>query len=145
MRPNQVAGLALLALAAVGYYLTTTFPAVPEMLSQNVPPTFFPRLVLGALALSALALLVPARGEPARPDPIRAEILVTAALLVVFVWLMPRFGMLATASLVAIVLPIYWGERRKLVVGGLAVGLPLALYLIFVLALGMRLPRGYGW
>lgn len=136
----------MLAFAGIAYYGTTSFPAVPDMLSQNVPPTFFPRLVLGALAVCGVALLLQRNdGAGPRPEPIGRVVLVTSLLFTTSIWLMPRVGMLATTSLIAIVIPRYWGERRKLVLAGLAAGLPLMLYLIFVVSLDMRLPRGIGW
>jgi hypothetical protein len=49
---------------------------------------------------------------------------------------------LLTLFLVAVVLPIAWGERRLHIVGGLAFGLPAAVYVVFTLALGVRFPAG---
>jgi len=145
MRQNAVAAAVLIAIVCVGYYWTTQFAEVPRALSQNVPPTFFPRLVLGAIALAAVALVLFAPRSPAARAPIPKEVLVTASLLVITVWLMPRVGMLATTSLFAILVPAYWGERRPKVLAALATALPLGIYLIFVLGLGMRLPRGLLW
>lgn len=42
---DSYVGVTLLALCAIIYWLTTGFAEVPAILSQNVPPTFFPRLV----------------------------------------------------------------------------------------------------
>jgi hypothetical protein len=136
-------GLALLVFCGVVYGVTTGFPEVPAMLSQNVPPTFFPRLVLAATAALSLALV--ARGLR-RPREKRARVsprvLVTAVLLTLAVFLVTRLGMLSTLFLVSILLPLYWGERRPVRIAILALALPLAIHLIFAVALGMRFPRG---
>ncbi len=111
------------------------------MLSQNVPPTFFPRLVLGVIAALSAALLVRGstrQGEPKEKVP--ASVFVTAAIITAIVALVPRLGMLSTVCLASIVLPLTWGERRVWRIALLAVGLPLGIYLIFVLPLGMRFP-----
>lgn len=139
-------GLSLLVFCGAAWWATTTFREVPAMLSQNVPPTFFPRLVL--VVIAALSLLLVLRGlrrrrEPGEPIP--RTVPVTAGLLVLAVALVPRLGMLSTVFLFSIALPLYWGERRFARIGALAVLLPLALHGLFVLALGMRFPRGLLW
>ena len=143
---DALAGMALLVLCAVVFFLTTTFREVPAMLSQNVPPTFFPRLVVGAIAFLSIALV----GLGLRPvtrerEKIQPEALVTAVIFIIAVALVPHLGMLATVFLVALVLPVYWGERRKVWIAMLAIGLPVAIHVVFALALGMRLPRGVLW
>ncbi len=116
------------------------------MLSQNVPPTFFPRLVLLALALLSLALVVLSRNERDEPRaPLERPVYVTAGIFTITVALVPYLGLLATVFLVSIGLSLYWGERRALRIAGLALGLPLAVYVVFVLALGMPFPSGVLW
>ena len=136
-------GATLLALCGVVFWNTTTFREVPAMLSQNVPPTFFPQLVLAVIALLSAALVVSgSKRKSELRNKASPAVLVTAAVITLTVAILPRLGMLATVCLVAIVLPLCWGERRALRIGLLAVILPLGIYVIFVLALGMRLPRG---
>ena len=48
---DVLAGLTIVAVCAVAWWLTTGFDEVPAMLSQNVQPTFFPRLVIAIAAL----------------------------------------------------------------------------------------------
>lgn len=137
-------GLGLLLFCAGAYGSTTTFRSVPAALSQNVPPTFFPRLVLGAIA--ALSLLLVLRGIGRAPEPrekVSARVPVTGILLVLAVVLVAPLGMLATVGLVALVLPYYWGERRPARLAALALGLPLAIHGIFAVAFGLRFPRGF--
>ncbi|HXV59926.1 MAG TPA: tripartite tricarboxylate transporter TctB family protein [Vicinamibacteria bacterium] len=144
--PDVVAGLVLIAACAAALGSTTTFREVPAMLSQNVPPTFFPRLILSVITILSLTLIVTARrrGRPRR-DTIPPRVFLTAILLVGAALLVPRLGMLVTVVLVAVVLPFSWGERRPLRVVGLAFGLALAIHVVFVLGLGLRFPRGAFW
>jgi NO-binding membrane sensor protein with MHYT domain len=143
---DVVAGVALLLVCGTAFYATTTFREVPAMLSQNVPPTFFPRIVLAVLALLSLALLAFSRNKRDEPRaPLERPVYVTAGIFTVAVALVPYVGMLATVFLVSIGLSLYWGERSVIRIACLALGLPLAVYVVFVLALGMRFPSGVLW
>ena len=59
--------------------------------------------------------------------------------------LIPLAGTLLTLGVVAIVLPLLWGERRFRLVAGLALCLPGAIYVVFTVALGVRFPVGQVW
>ncbi len=136
-------GVTLLALCAVIYWLTTGFTEVPAMLSQNVPPTFFPRLVLSFVAILSVVLIFNGLGK--RPEVnvrIKPAVLVTAAIVVLAGLLAGLLGTLPTLALIAIALPLAWGERRLRPIGILAIGLPASIYLIFSVALGIRFPPG---
>ncbi len=136
-------GVVLLALCAVIYWLTTGFTEVPAMLSQNVPPTFFPRLVLSFVAILSVVLIFNGLGK--RPEVnvrIEPAVLVTAAIVVLAGLLAGLLGTLPTLALIAIALPLAWGERRLRPIGILAIGLPASIYLIFSVALGIRFPPG---
>ncbi len=136
-------GVVLLALCAVIYWLTTGFTEVPAMLSQNVPPTFFPRLVLSFVAILSVVLIFNGLGK--RPEVnvrIKPAVLVTAAIVVLAGLLAGLLGTLPTLALIAIALPLAWGERRLRPIGILAIGLPVSIYLIFSVALGIRFPPG---
>ncbi len=123
--------------------MTDSFPEVPAMLSQNVPPTFFPRLVLAVITLLSIVLII--RGLTATrvpKEPIKMRVFLTAGIVTASIILMRPLGMLLTVSILALVMPIAWGERRyrRLVV--LALALPVAIHLTFTLALGIRFPLG---
>lgn len=142
-RGDVLAGLILLAVAALGFWLTTDFRDVPAMLSQNVPPTFFPRLVLGLIALLSVVLI--ARGlrhTAARPARIRATVAWTALVLVLTPLAIGTLGTWLTIAAVCIAVPWLWGERRWLHMGLLALGMPVFVYAIFALALELRFPLG---
>jgi hypothetical protein len=136
-------GLGLVAACAVLFWMTDSFPEVPVMLSQNVPPTFFPRLVLAIITLLSIVLII--RGLTATrvpKEPIKKRVFLTAGIVTASIILMQPLGMLLTVSLLAVVMPMSWGERRyrRLVV--LAIALPVAIHVTFTLALGIRFPLG---
>ena len=162
---DSLTGLTIVGVCAVAWWLTAGFDEVPAMLSQNVPPTFFPRLVIGTAALlGGLLLAVGIRrsaGEAADPaaagDPsaLREEagrsalpppvFWATVGVIAAAGVLVPLVGTLPTLGLVAAVLPLLWGERRFRLVVALALGLPGAIYVVFTIALGVRFPVGQVW
>ncbi len=162
---DSLAGLAILGVCAVAWRLTAGFDEVPAILSQNVPPTFFPRLVIATAALLGGLLLAggirrravdladrsTAGGPPDSSDKAGGTALpppvfwATAGLVAAAGVLIPLVGTLLTVGLVAIALPLLWGERRFRLVAALALGLPGAIYAVFTLALGVRFPVGLIW
>ncbi|HSG64478.1 MAG TPA: tripartite tricarboxylate transporter TctB family protein [Gammaproteobacteria bacterium] len=140
---DSLIGVCLIAFCAFVFWLTTGFDEVPPMLSQNVPPTFFPRLVLAIIAL--LSVLLTLQGLKKDRDVntmIEPAVYVTAAIIAATGVMLAYAGTFPTLFLVAIVLPIAWRERRWHLIGALAIGLPVAVYVIFTLALGVRFPSG---
>ena len=162
---DALAGLTIVAVCAVAWWLTTGFDQVPAMLSQNVPPTFFPRLVIAIAALLGVLLIAEGirrgAGEPATratagDSSALAEQVGRAALLPPVFWatagviaaagvLVPLVGTLPTLGLVAVALPLLWGERRYRHVALLALGLPGGIYAVFTVGLGVRFPIGQIW
>ncbi len=123
--------------------MTDGFPEVPVILSQNVPPTFFPRLVLTVIALLSLVLVI--RGlttTRVSKEPIKPRVFLTAAIITAAIILMRPLGMLFTVSVLAVAMPLSWGERRYGRLAILAFALPLAIHVTFTLALGIRFPLG---
>jgi putative tricarboxylic transport membrane protein len=141
---DLIAGVALLIFCAVAYWLTTGFDEPPSMLSQNVPPTFFPRIVLTAIALMAALLVVSGwrRGGEPKSVRVRPAVWLTAATIVLAASLVGLIGTLPVLALVAVVLPLLWGERRWRRIAVLCIGLPVAVYLVFTVALDVRFPLG---
>jgi len=140
---DTIVGVVLLVFCAIVYWLTTGFVEVPAMLSQNVPPTFFPRLVLGLVALLSVTLIFSGLGKTQKnKDRIEPAVPVTALIIVVAGVLVGLIGTMLTLSMIAIAIPFAWGERRLRPIGMLAIGLPAGIYVIFSLALGIRFPTG---
>lgn len=138
-RTDLAVSLIILAGCAALYYVTTTFEEVSNLLAQNIPPEFFPRLVLFLIAILAAALpfehiLHARRGENIDSDRskrIRPMPYLTAALLVLLVVGMPYVGMLLAMVAVCILLPLLWGERRLRLILPFAVIFPLLVTLVF--------------
>ncbi|HEY5624773.1 MAG TPA: hypothetical protein VIV14_13505, partial [Gammaproteobacteria bacterium] len=77
------AGGVFLALSAGIYALTAGFDEVPAMLSQNVPPTFFPRFVITIVALLSVAVIIGGlRKAPVSSEPVRPVVFVTGAVVI---------------------------------------------------------------
>ena len=90
---DLVVALIILAISGVLYYVTTTFDEVSNLLAQNIPPEFFPQLVIIIIAILTLGvpfehLLHKRRGDnidSERSDRIKRMPYVTAGLLIAMV------------------------------------------------------------
>ncbi len=140
----------ILSVCGALYYVTTTFEEVSEMLSQNIPPEFFPRLVMLLIAILSLALpfehlfqrrrgndLDSKRRKKLRPLPCW-----TALVLVLLAFSMPQLGTFLTMIVVCLILPWLWGERRLKLIGPFAVLFPIAVTLVFNRILGVYFEPG---
>ena len=129
----------ILTICIALFVVTTTFDEVSDLLAQNIPPEFFPRLVLYFIGL--LALFLPfehiahaKRGEDIdsdRSERIRLMPYLTAGLLILIVIAMPYIGALLTLVVVCILLPLLWGERRWRLILPFAILFPLAVAFVF--------------
>ena len=130
----------LLAICAALWYETTRWETVIAQLSQNIPPTFFPRIILGCIMVMSLALpfenyFKKKRGadlDEERSNRVVSITLVTALALVLVVALSAWLGTDLSMVLACALLPVLWGERRLWVVLPFAILFPLAVRLIFV-------------
>lgn len=107
-------------------------------------PYLFPTVLGGAAVLLGLSLLKTAAAEqreegPAAPIRLR-EVLAVLALSILYDILMTRIGFLPATALYLLAMIAFLGERRPLVLVPVAALTPLALYVIFKLGLGVRLP-----
>jgi len=134
-------GGVLLALCAWLYWVSTRFDSVPAVLSQNVPPELFPRMLLLTIAGLSVVMMWQGRGIAAAPVPrVRRVLLVAAA-----AWIgCALFAMTGVVILVACcgALCALWGERRPASLALYALLYPAAVYVVFVLFLGLRFPDG---
>ena len=136
---DLVVALIILAICGVLYYVTTTFDEVSNMLAQNIPPEFFPQLVIIIIAILTLGvpfehLLHTRRGDnidSERSDRVKWLPVLTGLLLVAFVIGIPYLGMLLTMVGVCATLPLMWGERRYWLIGPFAILFPLAVAYVF--------------
>jgi hypothetical protein len=136
-----VAGVIVGFCAAV-YALTLTFDSVPASLATGMQPEVFPRLVLGVLVVLAAALALSARGQPdpAR-EPVPRAVYATIAAIVAFMGVLYVAGMTA-AILSSVAIGWLWGERRWSYLAIVAVGLAIAIHVVFVIGFHLSLPAG---
>lgn len=139
----------LLALCAWLYALTTRFEEVPDLFAQDVPPAFFPRLLLWLIAL--LTLLLPFERrlfgngpqlDKGRARPVGAMTLLTIALLGLLVLLIPLLGTYLVLIGVCLLLPLLWGERRWRLIIPYALLFPTAVMLLFAQVLKVYFEPG---
>lgn len=134
-----VAAVILVAVGAL-YFATTRFQEVSPLLAQNIPPEYFPRLLLGTIAV--LSLLLPFehllqrwQGKDRlgfdRRRPIRPMAFATAGLLCLVVAAMTFLGTLLTMVVVCALLPPLWGERRLKVIVPFAIIFPGIVAVVF--------------
>ena len=143
--PRDLApGVVILAICAALYFVTTTFDSDPLGMAQGMPATHMPRLVLGLIA--ALAVLMIVQGLRAGRDSSESgppwRMWATAAILALCAVLFPIVGVPLAFFAVCLVLPILWGARNYPFVTTFAVAVPAAIYVVFQLLLGLRLPLG---
>lgn len=140
----------ILALCAGVYYVTTGFEEVSTLLSQNIPPEWFPRLLIWTIAL--LSLFLPfehltRKRESGEIDKDRSEritpmAIFTAILLALVVASIPLFGTLVAMVLGCVLLPLLWGERRMKVLIPYIVIFPTAVALLFTQVLKVYFEPG---
>tara|TARA_B100000745_G_C20079289_1_gene368681 strand:+ start:344 stop:802 length:459 start_codon:yes stop_codon:yes gene_type:complete len=140
---DTLAGIVLLIFCGIALWLTAGFTEVPTILSQNIPPTFFPRLVLMIIAgLSVVLILGGLRSEKNPSAEIPPTVLITALVITVAVAVTDFVGIFPALFLVSVVLPLCWKEQRLHFIVLLALSLPTSIYLIFTIILGVQFPHG---
>ena len=112
--------LVLIALCAWLYSVTGEFDEPSAMLGENIPPEFFPRLLLWFIGALALIMpfehrLVPGAAEKlaqGRTKPIGNMAYYSIILLVLIVASMSLVGIALAMVFACLALPFMWGERR---------------------------------
>ncbi len=100
-------------------------------------------LALALLALALVARAVRGRSDPAPPPPAQTRLLMSIlALLIAYALVMPRLGFLAATPVLLGVVLVLLGIREIPSLIFSAVGITLALYLVFGRVLGVLLPPG---
>ena len=115
-------GLAIVILAVCGYlyWVTTGFDTVADLFAQDVPPEFFPRLLIWTIAVLTLGLpfehlFLRKKGENLdreRANRIKPIAYKTAALLLAIVASIPWLGMTLSMAAAGLTIPVLWSERR---------------------------------
>lgn len=149
-RTDLLITLILLGITGGLWYATTTWESVPDILSQNIPPTFFPRVILGCIIVMSLALpFESARAakqgtdlDEDRRDRIEPITYITAGGLILVVILFEWLGTDLSMVLACVLLPMLWGERRLWLLLPFATLFPLAVHWVFVEGLNVHFLPG---
>ncbi|MGE4562297.1 MAG: tripartite tricarboxylate transporter TctB family protein, partial [Rhodospirillales bacterium] len=131
-------------------WVTTGFEIVADLFAQDVPPEFFPRLLIWTIVILTLALpfehlFLGEKGKSLNKDRehrIKPMAGITALLLfgviVSILWL----GTALSMFFVCLALPVLWGERRIKVIVPYAIILPMAVTVLFSYVLGVHFETG---
>lgn len=141
---DLVAGGLILLLSAFLWWMTTTFDSDPLGMAQGMPATHMPRLVLAIIAILTLLMMLQSvlkGGEPIGDIP-PWQVPATAALLGLAAVLFAQLGVPLVFFGVCLLLPLMWGARNLAAIISFAVAVPVAIYIVFRLLLGLRLPMG---
>lgn len=141
---DLISSVVILVICAFLWYVTTTFETDPLGALGGLEASQMPQMIIGLIAFLALVMLVQSflNGGEAFPSIPPWQVGVTAILLGCAALAKPVIGVPLTFFLVCAVLPTLWGSRKYAVTALFALGVPAAIYLIFVVILGLRLPMG---
>ena len=136
-------GGVILLFCAIAYYVTLGFADAPSALAQNVQPSTFPRMVIFVIVvLTALMMVLGIRHKEKKRHLPKPTMLITGALMVLFVLALETIGLMAAMLIFSVVTPLLWGARPSVTLVLYALLFPAAIYVIFVLGLGVHLPPG---
>lgn len=141
---DLVAGVIILALSAYLWFLTTTFDTDPLGMAQGMPATHMPQLILSLIVGLTILMMIQSLlkgGESISGLP-PWQMMATVALLGLGAVSFTTVGLPIIFSAVCLLLPMLWGARNFGLIGAFAVAVPVAIYVIFKLLLGLRLPMG---
>ncbi|MDQ1081982.1 tripartite tricarboxylate transporter TctB family protein [Pseudoroseomonas cervicalis] len=140
--PDRLAAGAVAGAALLAFAVTYSFEEVPPGLAQGLGAVEFPRLI--CLVLLGLAALLALGAQPRRPPPpVPGTGWASMALCLLFLPAMALIGMLPSMALFLLAMGLLWGERRIGLLVGTALGLTLAIWLVFVRLFGLSLPPGW--
>ena len=138
-RTDLVLTLLIFIVCGALYYITTDFEEVSLLLSQNIGPEWFPRLLIWFIVVLSVALPFEhlmrkqqaASIDKDRSDRIKPISFMTAALLACIVASIPLFGTLIAMLLGCVLLPLLWGERRLKILIPFIILFPTAVAILF--------------
>ena len=145
-------GLAIIILAICGYlyWVTTGFDKVADLFAQDVPPEFFPRLLIWTIVVLTLGLpfehlFLRKKGkslDEERANRVQPIAYKTAALLLTIVASIPWLGTTLSMAAAGLTIPVLWGERRIKVLVPYAIILPSVVTGVFSYLLGVHFEPG---
>ncbi|WP_270935137.1 tripartite tricarboxylate transporter TctB family protein [Falsiroseomonas oryzae] len=139
---NRISATLVALVAAAAFGGTFLFDPVPPGL-PGLGAVEFPRLIcITILGLAVLLFLQ----EPGQPDPDNVApdrgALAIWACCALFLPAMALAGMLGASALFMVVAGWLWGERRPILLAGVAAAFTLCLWLVFVRVFRLTLPGG---
>lgn len=141
---DLVASGLILVLSAFLWWVTTNFDSDPLGMAQGMPATHMPRLILAVIAALTVIMVLQslAKGGDAIGGMPPWQMPATTGVLGLAAILFPQLGVPLVFFCVCIILPLMWGIRNFGAVLVFAAGVPIAIYIVFKLLLGLRLPMG---
>ena len=143
-RADLLIGIGLLFFATL--YLRESFEITTGFASDRLGPTFFPRLLAGALAVCALALMwrsLRGRSDTAPLPPVRIGLFVgTVGFTLAYALFLRPLGYLIATPLYLASVVMLLGYRSPVGVTATVVGVTGVLYLVFARALHVLIPMG---
>lgn len=160
-RIELAVGLIVFALAAVYYWMATQLP--PGFIVDPVGPGYYPKLLASGVGILAVLMIVLAfvrrqapktapsdapsvtASQASAPQPPWLGTFRTWAMVVlpaVYMLLIPYLGYMITTPLFVAAVMVVLGERRWRAIVTPAIGLMVALYILFILVLSVPLGRG---
>lgn len=149
-RTDLVLTLLIFAVSGLLYYITSGFEEVPVLLSQNIGPEWFPRLLIWTIVVLSLALPIEHLFQKEKSDEIDEDrskrikpiAFITAGLLALLVLSITLFGTLVAMFLGCATLPLLWGERRVKFLVPYMILFPTAVALLFTKVLKVYFEPG---
>ena len=139
-----IAGSLIIVLSVFLWSVTTTFESDLLGLSQGMPATLMPRLILSVIIILTILMMVQSMikgGEPIGNLP-TWQVPTTAAILGLASIFLPQLGVPLVFFFICLVIPLLWGARNLVTILIFALLVPTAIYITFKLLLGLRFPMG---
>ena len=138
-KTDVVVAVVILAVCLLAWHHSSLWLAPSAAFTSVVPPTWFPRLVLGCVIVLAFFLPIEQhlKGEAGaeldddRRIPIKPITYITTVVTVSIAASMEWLGTIVTVVLICIVLPLLWGERRWVILIPFVILFPLAVLFMF--------------
>lgn len=136
-------GVALIAVAIALFAVTFTFEEVPAAFAQGMQAAAMPRLLLGLIILFSGIMILQGWGKPEpERDGVPWRFWATVGSLATGVALLSLLGVGIVAFMLCLAVPMIWGERFRPALLLYAISAPIGIYLVFTVALQLRLPQG---
>lgn len=134
-----VAVVAILAVCGAAIWITTGFERMPPILKRGIQPSDFPQLIAGLIVVLSILML---RFDPVRvSERIGGKTWASLALMALF-GVLTLVDFFLALGVFAAALAALWGERRRMILAVVGLGVPLFVFFLFDQAFAIRFPRG---